>query len=149
MPRNTVPARIVPPSVAIGTTRDAFSTLSAGTVADSMPRNAQKHKAAAVAMLPLVNATGGCTTGCVPPSHSTAASTITANSGTTLITAVIRLTSPALRTPMMLTAVSSHTQPTASTAGSPGTCPITGITSDRLLTTATAIAPLPAHNRIQ
>ena len=89
------PVSTVPTSVAIGTTCLASSTLSAGTVADSRPRKPQKVSPAAAAMLPLATGTGACTTNGVPPSHSHAASAITASSGTSLISVVTSETSPA------------------------------------------------------
>ncbi len=139
----------MPAKVAIGTIRAASSTFSAGTVADSRPRNPQNVSPAAVAICAPVTATCGCATVGAPRSHNTTPSPISAASGTSLITVVTSEISPALRTPRILTPVNSHTTSTDSTAGNPGTRPITGKIGDRLLTTATASAPLPAHSITQ
>ncbi len=135
--------------VASGTTRAAFSTLPAGTVADSRPRKPQNVSPAAVAMAPGAMETGGCTTRGVPFSANHSASPISSTSGSSFSAVVTTEKAPAARTPRMLIAVMPQTQATASRAGTPGVLPIHGTTRLRLLTTATAIAPLPLHSSTQ
>jgi hypothetical protein len=74
---------------------------------------------------------------------------ISATSGTSFSVVVTIERSPTARVLLMLTSVSSQTQPTASSAGRPGVWPIHGKIRLRLLTTATAIAPLPAQIIVQ
>ena len=135
--------------VASGTTRAAFSTRPAGTVADSRPRKPQNVSPAAAAMAPGAMLTAAGATRGVPLAANHSARPMSSTSGSSLSAVVTTENAPAARTPRMLIAVMPHTQATARSAGTPGVLPIHGATRLRLLTTATAMAPLPLHSSTQ
>ena len=136
--------------VAKGTVNSGRLILSAGSVADSKPRNAHMVSVTQVVTAPQSSGAGGVTTAAVPRVASTkAAIASTASSGTSLMAVVACCTALTARTPARLISVTSSSTAIAAPAPRPGTLARPGHSTVRLETTATASAALPTQTPIQ